>query len=212
VAPADFITLAESSGEIIAIGDWVLRHAVAELATLGPSNLVVSVNIAVRQLREPTFAVRAERIVADLGIDPTRVMLELTESALLEPDPIVDANVQRLGDAGFALAIDDFGTGYSSLAYLKRLAVDRIKIDRMFVQDLDGNENDRTLVRTIIKMATELGIGVVAEGVETREQLALLVAMGCEAVQGFLLARPGADVAVDPAQLTRWDVLVDVTT
>ena len=84
-------------------------------------------------------------------------MFELTESALLEPDPIVDANVQRLGDAGFALAIDDFGTGYSSLAYLKRLAVDRIKIDRMFVQDLEDDENDRTLVRTIVRMATELG-------------------------------------------------------
>ena len=159
--------------------------------------LQVSVNLAVRQLREPTFAARAERIVADAGVDPARVVLELTESALLEPDPIVDANVQRLGDAGFGLAIDDFGTGYSSLAYLKRLAVDWIKIDRMFVQDLEDDENDRTLVRTIVRMATELGIGVVAEGVETPEQLAILGAMGCDSVQGFLLGRPGATLAVD---------------
>jgi EAL domain-containing protein (putative c-di-GMP-specific phosphodiesterase class I) len=184
---------------------------VADLAALGPSSLTVSVNLAVRQLREPAFASYAERVVADAGIEPARVMLELTESALLEPDPIVDANVQRLGDAGFALAIDDFGTGYSSLAYLKRLAVDRIKVDRMFVQDLEGDENDRTLVRTIVKMASELGIGVVAEGVETREQLALLVGMGCETVQGFLLARPGPRIAADPAALARWDALVGAT-
>ena len=207
VPPADFIPLAESTGEIVAIGDWVLRRAVADLAALGPSSLLVSVNVAVRQLREPTFAARVERIVADAGVEPARVVLELTESALLEPDPIVDANVQRLGDAGFALAIDDFGTGYSSLAYLKRLAVDWIKIDRMFVQDLEGDENDRTLVRTIIRMAAELGIGVVAEGVETQEQLTLLAAMGCDSVQGFLLARPGAAArgqhGVDPSRARR---------
>jgi diguanylate cyclase (GGDEF)-like protein len=199
VPPADFVPLAESTGEIVAIGEWVLARAVADLAELGPSPLVVSVNVAARQLHEPAFATHVERIVADAGVAPDRVVLELTESALLEPDPIVDANVSRLGDAGFALAIDDFGTGYSSLAYLKRLAVDWIKIDRMFVQDLAGDENDRTLVRTIIRMAAELGIGVIAEGVETREQLDLLAAMGCGSVQGFLLARPGAELAVGAA-------------
>jgi diguanylate cyclase (GGDEF)-like protein len=208
VLPGEFITLAESTGEIVAIGDWVLRRAVADLAALGPSQLVVSVNVAVRQLREPTFASRTAQLVAAAGVDPARVMLELTESALLEPDPIVDGNVQQLGDAGFLLAIDDFGTGYSSLAYLKRLAVDTIKIDRMFVQDLEIDESDRTLVRTIIRMATELGIGVVAEGVETPEQLALLVGNGCDTVQGYLLARPGPHIAADPAALTRWDALV----
>jgi diguanylate cyclase (GGDEF)-like protein len=201
VPPADFIPLAESSGEIVAIGEWVLRRAATDLAALHDETLVVSVNVAVRQLREPTFASRAERIVGEAGLDPSRVVLELTESALLEPDPIVDANVQRLGDAGFELAIDDFGTGYSSLAYLKRLAVDWIKIDRMFVQDLEGDDNDRTLVRTIIRMAAELGIGVIAEGVETHEQLALLSAMGCESVQGFLLGRPGPALAVGPARV-----------
>ncbi len=201
VPPAEFIPLAESTGEIVAIGDWVLRRAAEDLAALGPGSLVVSVNVAVRQLREPTFASRAGRIVADAGVVPERVVLELTESALLEPDPIVDANVQRLGDAGFVLAIDDFGTGYSSLAYLKRLAVGWIKIDRMFVQDLEGDENDRTLVRTIIRMAADLGVGVIAEGVETLEQLTLLASMGCDSVQGFLLARPGAALSVGPRHI-----------
>jgi diguanylate cyclase (GGDEF)-like protein len=203
VPPAEFIPLAESTGEIVAIGDWVLTRAATDLAALGPSALVVSVNVAARQLREPAFASRAERIVAAAGVVPQRVVLELTESALLEPDPIVDANVQRLGAAGFALAIDDFGTGYSSLAYLKRLAVDWIKIDRMFVQDLADDENDRTLVRTIIRMAGELGVGVIAEGVETEEQLELLAAMGCNSVQGFLLARPGAELAVESPAIGR---------
>jgi diguanylate cyclase (GGDEF)-like protein len=208
VPPVDFISLAESTGEIVAIGDWVLRRAVTDLAARGADALVVSVNVAVRQLREPAFATHASRIVAEAGVDAARVMFELTESALLEPDPIVDANVQQLGDAGFLLAIDDFGTGYSSLAYLKRLAVDRIKIDRMFMQDLETDEGDRTIVRTIIRMAGELGVEVIAEGVETRGQLALLAAMGCDAVQGFLLARPGPDLVRANAPDVAWNDLV----
>ncbi len=206
IPPDDFIPLAEASGEIVAIGEWVLATAAQRLAaTEGADDLLMSVNLSSRQLQEPGFAERALEIVRNAGVTPNRLVLELTESALLEPDPTVDANLRRLGGAGFQLAIDDFGTGYSSLAYLKRLAVDWIKIDRMFIQDLGVSESDEALVRTLVRMGTELGIRVIAEGVETPAQLDMLRALGCDAVQGFLLARPGPAVVVaaDPAGVDR---------
>ncbi len=191
MAPIDFVPLAESSGLIVPIGEWVLDRAARDLARCGAPDLNVNVNVSVIQLRQPGFADRARRIVETAGVTPARVVLELTESTLLEPDPIVDANLEALEAAGFALAIDDFGTGYSSLAYLRRLRVDWIKIDRAFIADIVTDEGDRVVVRTVIRMARELGIGVIAEGVETGDQLALLTALGCDAVQGFYLGRPG---------------------
>ncbi len=126
-------------------------------------------------------------------------MLELTESALLEPDPTVDANLRALGEARLALAIDDFGTGFSSLAYLKRLELAWLKIDQIFVHDLGSSASDETLVRTIIRMAHDLGIRVIAEGVQNETQLAVLVHEGCDALQGFGLARPGPHFAAQSA-------------
>ncbi|MGZ6953924.1 MAG: putative bifunctional diguanylate cyclase/phosphodiesterase [Acidimicrobiia bacterium] len=195
VPPLEFLPLAESTGLIVPIGEWVLDRAASELSALGTSSqLVVSVNVSARQLRELDFAPRALAICSRHDVEPARLVLELTQSTLIEPDPTVDANLRNLEAAGFVLAIDDFGTGYSSLAYLKRLAVDWIKIDRMFVQDVAVDESDRTLVRTIVRMAEELGIGVVAEGVETEEQLGVLRELGCDVVQGFLLGRPGPEL------------------
>ena len=146
------------------------------------------------QLRDFDFAATTRAAVENAGLVPSRMILEITESALVEPDPTVDHNLETLRLAGFPMAIDDFGTGYSSLAYLKRLAVDWIKIDRMFVNDLSDEHHDQVLVRTILRMAEELGLKVIAEGVETPEQLAILQSLGCDALQGFLLARPAADI------------------
>ncbi len=200
IAPEDFVPLAESTGDIVRIGEWVLREAVEELRRLGPdSELIVTVNLSPRQLREPHFAAIAVALVEAAGVDPGRVVLELTESALLEPDPTVDANLRALGDARLALAIDDFGTGYSSLAYLKRLEVAWLKIDRIFVSDLGPSTGDEALVRTIIRMAHDLGIRVIAEGVENESQLAILEHEGCDALQGFALARPGPHLVLAPA-------------
>ena len=194
VEPLDFIPVAESSGAIIEIGNWVIRTAAADLATGTDLDRSVTVNVSPIQLRDVGFATTTRAAVEAVGLAPERVILEITESALVEPDPTVDQNLEALRRAGFPMAIDDFGTGYSSLAYLTRLAVDWIKIDRMFVNDLGGERPDQVLVRTILRMADELGLKVIAEGVETPEQLAILQSLGCHAVQGFLLARPAADI------------------
>ncbi len=190
VEPFDFISVAESSGAIIDIGAWVLRTAARDLAALDDQDLCVTVNVSPRQLTRPEFAGETVAAVRAVGLGPARVILEIVESALVEPDPTVDTNLEALGAAGFPMAIDDFGTGYSSLAYVKRLAVDWIKVDRMFVQDLGDDSSDEALVRAIVRMADELDLKVIAEGVETEQQLEVLTALGCHAVQGFLLARP----------------------
>ena len=190
VAPLDFIPIAEASGAIVPIGEWVLRTAARDLTAVDDPNLCVTVNVSPRQLCEPDFADRALEAVRLVALAPERMILEITEGALVEPDPTVDLNLESLGAAGFQVAIDDFGTGYSSLAYLKRLAVDWIKIDRVFVQDLGNSQNDEALVRAIIRMAHEVGLRVIAEGVETEAQLEVLTDLGCNAVQGYLLARP----------------------
>ena len=194
VAPLDFVPVAESSGAIIEIGNWVIRTAAADLAAGTDLDRSVTVNVSPIQLRDVGFAAATRAAVEDAGLAPDRMILEITESALVEPDPTVDHNLEALRLAGFPMAIDDFGTGYSSLAYLKRLAVDWIKIDRMFVNDLGDEHHDQILVRTILRMAEELGLKVIAEGVETPEQLAILQSLGCHALQGFLLARPAADI------------------
>ena len=194
VAPLDFVPVAETSGAIIEIGDWVIRTAAADLAAGTDLDRSVTVNVSPIQLRDVGFAATTRAAVEEAGLAPERMILEITESALVEPDPTVDQNLEILRRAGFPMAIDDFGTGYSSLAYLKRLAVDWIKIDRMFVHDLGREHHDQVLVRTILRMAEELGLKVIAEGVETPEQLAILQSLGCHALQGFLLARPAADI------------------
>lgn len=194
VAPLDFVPLAESSGAIIEIGNWVIRTAANDLAAGTDLDRSVTVNVSPIQLRDVGFAATTRAVVETAGLAPERMILEIIESALVEPDPTVDQNLEALRRAGFPMAIDDFGTGYSSLAYVKQLAVDWIKIDRMFVNDLGCEHHDQVLVRTILRMAEELGLKVIAEGVETPEQLAILQSLGCHALQGFLLARPADDI------------------
>jgi diguanylate cyclase (GGDEF)-like protein len=192
VKPDAFIPLAEDLGLIVDIGAWVLRHAAQYLASLRAqhSGAYVSVNISARELRHPEMAKHAGEIVLTENVDPGSIILEVTESALLEPTGTVRENLEQLHRAGFRFAIDDFGTGYSSLAHLRQLDVEMIKIDRLFVDGLDRDPDDATIVETIITMAHALGATVTAEGVERPEQLAILRGLGCDFAQGFLLGRP----------------------
>ncbi|WP_130483263.1 EAL domain-containing protein [Sphaerotilus mobilis] len=194
VGPAEFIGLAEDVGLIVPIGRWVLERAAAQLRSwqgrpvLG--RLSLAVNVSPRQLHEPGFVEMVRQIVADHGIDPALLKLEITESAVLDDVDQVVALMQSLGLSGVRFSMDDFGTGYSSLQYLKRLPLSQLKIDRSFVRDLASDHNDQAIVRTIIAMAHTMNLDVIAEGVETTLQRSLLTAAGCSRFQGYLIGRP----------------------
>jgi EAL domain-containing protein (putative c-di-GMP-specific phosphodiesterase class I) len=192
VLPSEFVPVAEASGLIVDIGAWVLRRAAADLRALGEAgdSLRVAVNLSVRQLAHPLLGRMAREILATELLEPERVVLEITESALLETDPAVRRNLDDLRRAGFRFSIDDFGTGYSSLSYLRHLEVDTLKVDRSFIRHIAESDSDETLVHTIILMAHALNITVVAEGIEESRQLEILAALHCDAGQGFLLGRP----------------------
>jgi diguanylate cyclase (GGDEF)-like protein len=199
--PSVFIPVAERLGLILDIGSWVLRHAARDLRRLQQtdSNSRIAINVSARELRQPDMAQRALEIVQTECVGPESIILEITESSLLERTGTVDANLDLLHDAGFRFAIDDFGTGYSNLAYLEQLQVDTIKIDRSFVSRL-GSDHDPTLVRAIVNMAHSLGITVTAEGIERSEQLDIVRALGCDHAQGFLF---GAPLIAPVEQVTR---------
>ncbi len=195
VTPGEFIALAEDTGHIVEIGTWVLRHALAQLkiwtdAGIPTSFDSLSINVSIRQFHQPDFADKVDRILAETGADPRLLTLEITEGVLVEdPDDIID-KMQQLKHLGIRFSIDDFGTGYSSLSYLKRLPLDEIKIDRSFIRDVITDPDDANLVETIIIMAQKLGLAVVAEGVESAEQLHFLLEKGCCCFQGYHLSRP----------------------
>jgi EAL domain-containing protein (putative c-di-GMP-specific phosphodiesterase class I) len=192
VMPEAFVPLAEDVGLIVDIGAWVLRRAARHVASarLVDPDARVSVNVSARELRDPDMARHAHEILLTENVPPDAIVLEITESALLEPTATVRANFHELHDAGFRFAIDDFGTGYSSLAHLRRLEVDMIKIDRIFIEGLDDGPDDVALVQAIVHMAHSLGITVTAEGVERPGQLEILRTLGCDHAQGYLLGRP----------------------
>ncbi|MDQ5879949.1 MAG: hypothetical protein QG638_2686 [Pseudomonadota bacterium] len=193
VAPDRFIPMAEENGAIVAIGDWVLREACrqARLWTVeGMERLPIAVNISTLQMQHGDFAERVLTILAETGHDPRLLELEFTESILIQDIDRVLAQVSRLKAAGITIAIDDFGTGYSSLSYLKRLNVDRLKIDRSFIRDISTDPDDAAIVRAITQMARSLRLKILAEGAETSEQTRFLLAEGCDEVQGFLYSRP----------------------
>jgi diguanylate cyclase (GGDEF)-like protein len=192
VMPEAFVPLAEDVGLIVDIGAWVLRRAARHVASarLVDPDARVSVNVSARELRDPDMARHAHEILLTENVPPDAIVLEITESALLEPTATVRANFHELHDAGFRFAIDDFGTGYSSLAHLRRLEVDMIKIDRIFIDGLDDGPDDVALVQAIVHMAHSLGITVTAEGVERPGQLEILRTLGCDHAQGYLLGRP----------------------
>ncbi|MFK8253055.1 putative bifunctional diguanylate cyclase/phosphodiesterase [Ancylobacter terrae] len=188
VNPAEFIPLAEETGLIVAIGEWVLREACQFAA--GWPDLAVSVNLSPVQFRRSDLVAKVQQVLAQTGLESHRLELELTESTLLENTELSLAQLQQLRAHGIRLAIDDFGTGYSSLGYLRCFPFERIKIDRSFIVDLSPSGQARAIIQAIIDLAHALGMSVTAEGVETPEQLVMLQADGCDEVQGFLLARP----------------------
>jgi len=194
LSPGEFIPVAEDSGAIVALGDRVLRLACEQAATwvaaLGGADFSVSVNLAPRQVAHPGMPERVAEILAETGLEPSRLHLEITESALVEESELTVRNLLDLHELGLQLVLDDFGTGYSSLAYLRRFPIDAIKIDRRFIAGLGRNGDDTTIVEAILRMAAGLRIEVVAEGVETEHQAAELEAMGCRMAQGFLWSPP----------------------
>jgi diguanylate cyclase (GGDEF)-like protein len=200
VSPAEFIPFAEQTGYIRAITQWVMAHAIAQCAAWRRDGLAmnVSVNISARDLSDPELPDRFGAMLQKHGCASSWITLELTESAILDdPDNALE-NLQRLHDLGCRLAIDDYGTGYSSLAYLRRLPVLELKIDKSFIVGMAHNSDDAVIVRSTIDLAHNLGLTVVAEGVEDEATLDRLRALGCDRVQGFLMARPLAVADVAP--------------
>lgn len=191
VGPDRFIPVAESTGLILALGEWVLETACRQQAAWAEQglHLQVAVNLSARQFRQPKLSERLAQLIAQTGVEPQHIELEITESeAMAEPEQAASV-LSQLADLGVRLALDDFGTGHSSLSYLKVLPIQRIKIDREFVRHVPQQASDATLVRAVIALAHTLGLEVVAEGVESYEQLAFLRAYNCQAYQGWLTAK-----------------------
>jgi EAL domain-containing protein (putative c-di-GMP-specific phosphodiesterase class I) len=193
VPPADFVPLAEETGLVVELGSWVLeeacRHA-AQWQLEHDAGFVVSVNLSGRQLAQPDLADRFAAVIERTGVLPANLCFEITESVLMADADAAIAVIERIRALGVQLAIDDFGTGYSSLGYLKRFPVDIVKIDRAFVAGLGTDAGDTAIVSAVVGLGHALGLRVVAEGVETQEQLAELVALGCDEAQGYFFAPP----------------------
>ena len=202
VPPAEFIPLAEQTGLIVPLGRWVVREAVRQLArwnALFPEqSLSMAVNLSGRQVADPRLLEEIQSTVAEHGLQPGALKLELTESVLVENADVVQRFMTTLRGSGVRIWVDDFGTGYSSLSYLHRFPVDGLKIDKAFVDTLDGSEASAAMVRTILSLADNLGVDVVAEGIEEPVQAEQLRALGCTRGQGFLFSRPVAADAVEP--------------
>jgi EAL domain-containing protein (putative c-di-GMP-specific phosphodiesterase class I) len=193
VEPSRFIPVAEESGLILPLGDWVLGRAMALLAEWradGLGELRLAVNLSARQFSGGDLLARLDQLLVQHPIDPARLELEITETAAMHDPEKTRALLRQLRARGFKLAIDDFGTGYSSLAYLKLFAIDRIKIDRGFVKDIETDPNDAAIVGATIGLAHALGLSVVAEGVETQAQWGFLRDKHSDEAQGYLIGRP----------------------
>ena len=194
VSPAQFIPLAEETGLIEPIGQWVIEQACRLLQDWqnrpALADLTLSINVSARQFRQRNFVSDVRAAVQAAGIDPRRLMLELTESLVVDDVAGTIEKMHALKSLGLGFSLDDFGTGYSSLSYLKRLPLDELKIDQSFVRDIESDESDAVIIRTIIAMAHSLGLAVIAEGVETASQRQWLHDNGCTAFQGWLFGRP----------------------
>jgi EAL domain-containing protein (putative c-di-GMP-specific phosphodiesterase class I) len=200
VSPVDFIPIAERTGLIIQIGDWALREACRQVRrwNQGGIDVKVAVNLSPRQFYQKDLLPMIRDCVERSMIGPGSLELEITESALMSREQEVDGLMRDIRALGIALSIDDFGTGYSSLAYLKRFPVQRLKVDRAFIGDLGKDDDSAAIVGSIVNLARGLKLQVVAEGVETVQQLEMLRAMDCDEYQGFLFSRP-----IDAAALAR---------
>ena len=193
ISPAEFIPIAEDCGQILPIGEWVLRTALAQLKSWRTQGLVLetmAVNLSAVQFRQPELPELITQILNDIGLPPDSLELELTEGVAVNDPRAAIATMDQLHACGVRLAMDDFGTGYSSLSQLKRFPIYKLKIDQSFVRDLGKDANDRAIVSAIVRMAQALGLHTTAEGVETQEQMDFLHEQGCSDVQGYLCGRP----------------------
>lgn len=193
VSPAEFIPIAEDTGQILQIGEWVLRTALAQLHAwhaMGLQSLKVAVNLSAVQFRQPQLPELVSRILEEAVLPAHVLELELTEGVAVDDPRSAIATMDQLRERGVHMSMDDFGTGYSSLSHLKRFQIYKLKIDQSFVRDLGHDPNDRAIVSAIIRMAQALGMRTTAEGVETAEQLAFLRQQGCDEAQGYFLSRP----------------------
>jgi len=195
IEPAEFIPLAEETGLIQQLGQWVLEKVCAQLRDWSTrpqtAHLRLAMNVSAQEFHHPEFLPRMLAVIDQCGIDPHKLMLEFTESLMLNDLDGTVAKMITLKERGGAFSLDDFGTGYSSLAYLKHLPLDQLKIDRSFVRDILTDSNDAAIARTIMALGESLGLAVIAEGVETVEQRDFLAEHGCQAFQGFLFGAPG---------------------
>jgi diguanylate cyclase (GGDEF)-like protein/PAS domain S-box-containing protein len=201
VPPLEFIPLAEETGLIIPMGRWILEEACRQARTWREQSdqpHTVCVNLSARQFQHPKLVEEVGEVLRDVGLDPGGLVLEITESTLIEDIESATATLQQLRDLGVKLAVDDFGTGYSSLSYLKRFPVDFLKIDLSFVENLETDPADRVIVSAVINLAHALGMEVTAEGVETAGQLRQLTSMGCDVAQGFYFSKPLPSEAIPP--------------
>ncbi|WP_442756374.1 putative bifunctional diguanylate cyclase/phosphodiesterase [Methylocystis sp. JAN1] len=189
LSPTEFLPIAEKAGLIYEIGDWVLREACLLGATL-PAHMRIAVNLSPTQLMRPGLALDVAATIAACNISPARLELEITESALLLENPATHGCLSDLRQLGVSIALDDFGTGFSALSHLRAFPVDRIKIDRSFVQEVDIRRETASIIRAIIGLAHELGVKTTAEGIETQSQLRMLHSFGCNEIQGYLISEP----------------------
>ena len=202
VPPDRFIPLAEASGMIVAIGDWVLRmscHELVRLQALGLPNLRMSVNVSQIQFRHPEFIDKLNAALIDTGINPKCLELEITESVAMEDADFMLETLHMVRELGISIAIDDFGTGYSSLSHLRQLPIDRLKIDRAFVSELNQQVSGGHIASMVVELGRNLNLTVIAEGIEDEAQAETLLRMGCHEGQGYLYAKP-----MVPQQLKEW--------
>ena len=201
VSPAEFIPIAESSGLILPIGQWVMATAAQQLKAWrdkGLLHLTMSVNLSARQFHQPQLPDLVRQVLEQANIPAQVLELELTESAAMSEVMAVEQTVAELQKLGVRLSIDDFGTGYASLTQLKRLPTYKLKIDQSFVRDMDNGDADKAMVNAIVRMAQAMGLRITAEGVETQEQLKFLQALGCDEAQGYYFSRPRLPHELEP--------------
>lgn len=206
VSPAGFVSMLEESGLIIPVGEWILAQACAEFKEMGLQDMRISVNVSASQFNDPGLLRKVSRIMKQENMAANSLELEVTENIVMQDPAAAAETLKKLRALGVRIAIDDFGTGYSSLSYLKRFPLDALKIDQSFVSDLTKDPNDAAIVEASITLGKKLGLEVVAEGVETKEQFEFLRAHGCDLAQGYYISRPvGKDELIDLLrQERRW--------
>jgi len=193
ISPVDFIPLAEQSGLIVPIGEWILKQAcllAKQLVDLGHHDIVVAVNVSPRQFSHPSFSASVHQALSKSGLSPGNLELEITEGVFMHNETATLEVLHELKSSGISLSIDDFGTGYSSLSYLKRLPIDKLKIDQSFIRDCHNNDEDRVIIKTIVELGKSLDLSLIAEGVEEAVHVDFLKSLQCDEIQGYWFSRP----------------------